>query len=440
MAEIIQMPKLGFDMKEGTLVRWVKMEGDSVKKGDVLAEIETDKATVEVESSHDGVVLHQLVSADAVVPIGDPIAVIGEKGEQFDLDSLKPSSSVKKPEKTLQSGKDTKEQDVSETTSPETTKTPITEDNDATRIKASPLARKMASENNIALQEIDGSGPGGRIVKQDIENALEQEKKQPVLSAEAATANIREQKSASAVALPLSAWQSSNRKVEDQRVPLSKLRQAIGRRMLESKQQIPHFYATYSYDVGSLMALRSQANQTLPDDQKLSVNDFIVKAVAVTLKQFPNLNASLNQKEVIQHGAVNIGVAVAVDGGLLTVVVRDADLKPLRMISSEVKEMASRVKAGKVRADDVEGSTFSISNLGMFGVEEFSAIINPPEAAILAVSAARKVPVVKEDEIVIGWKMEMTISVDHRISDGAEAAQFLQALAFQLENPIRLLL
>ena len=210
--------------------------------------------------------------------------------------------------------------------------------------------------------------------------------------------------------------------------------------MVESKQQIPHFYATYNYNVAALMELRSQTNATLPDSQKLSVNDFIIKAVALTLLQYPNLNASLDEKTIIQHKAVNIGVAVAVEGGLLTVVVKDANIKPIRLISSEVKEMAARVRSGKVRADDVDGSTFSISNLGMYGVDEFSAIINPPEAGILAVSAAQKTPVVENGELAIGWRMKATISADHRITDGAEAAEFMKSLAYQIENPIRLLL
>ncbi len=229
------------------------------------------------------------------------------------------------------------------------------------------------------LDEINGSGPGGRIVKKDVEKEITKMGASKSSSTPAALiATETKAKSPTGVALPISAWQSSNKKLQDRTIPLSKLRQAIGRRMAESKQQIPHFYATYSYDVESLMNLRSQANLTLPDDQKLSVNDFIVKAVAVTLKQFPNLNASLQEKDVIQHASVNIGVAVAVEGGLLTVVVKDADLKPLRMISSEVKEMAGRVKTGKVRADDVDGSTFSISNLGMFGVEESQrSLIHP---------------------------------------------------------------
>ncbi len=440
MAEIIQMPKLGFDMKEGTLVRWLINEGESVKKGQVLAEIETDKATVEVESSHDGTMLHRLVEADAIVPIGDPIAVIGQKDEKFDLASLKGANESKSPGK--KSAEERQPEKMEESPS-EKTESESTAQEDDERIKASPLARKMASENNLELADLDGSGPGGRIIKKDIEKAMAKaEDKQPVKASAGKIDNsaIVPDTSTSGVALPLSAWQKSDESEENKVVPLSKLRQAIGRRMVESKQQIPHFYATYAFDVEALMKLRSEANATLPDDQKLSVNDFVVKAVAVTLKQFPNLNASLKEKSVIQHAAVNIGVAVAVEGGLLTVVVRDADLKPIRMISTEVKEMAARVRSGKVKPDDVEGSTFSISNLGMFGVQEFSAIINPPEAAILAVSAGKKVPVINNDEIVIGWRMEATISVDHRVSDGAEAAQFLKALAFQIENPVRLLL
>ncbi|OJX46173.1 MAG: hypothetical protein BGO78_04645 [Chloroflexi bacterium 44-23] len=439
MAEIIPMPKLGFDMQEGTLVRWMINEGESVKKGQVLAEIETDKATVEVESSHDGVLLNHLVEADSIVPIGDPIAVIGKKGEKFDLASLKGKSESEDTQKEAAQNKKVEEKDQSAAKPSETMSQPHDGDE---RIKASPLARKMAADSDLDLAELVGSGPDGRIIKKDIELALkaESESIEARIPAKQLEPVMKPQPESIGVALPLSTWQSSSEVQRDKTIQLSRLRQAIGRRMTESKQQTPHFYATYAYDVESLMELRSEVNRTLLDEQKLSVNDFVVKAVAVTLKQFPNLNAALQDKEVIQYGAVNIGVAVAVEGGLLTVVVRDADLKPIRMISSEVKEMAGRVRSGKVKVEDIEGSTFSISNLGMFGVQEFSAIINPPEAAILAVSAAKKMPVVKGDEIVVGWRMEVTISVDHRVSDGAEAAQFLKALAYQLENPIRLLL
>jgi pyruvate dehydrogenase E2 component (dihydrolipoamide acetyltransferase) len=225
----------------------------------------------------------------------------------------------------------------------------------------------------------------------------------------------------------------------DRVIPLNRLRGAIGRRMAEAKQQVPHFYVTYEYDLAALMALRSEVNSLLPDEEKTSVNDFIIKAVALTLREFPNLNASLNGNEILQHGRVNIGVAVAVEGGLLTVVCHDSDLKPVRQISSEVRSMASRAREGKVRPDDIEGSTFSVSNLGMFNVEQFAAIINPPEAAILAVGAVQEVPVVSAGQVVPGLRMKATISVDHRVSDGAEAARFMRLLQKYLQEPLRLL-
>jgi pyruvate dehydrogenase E2 component (dihydrolipoamide acetyltransferase) len=221
---------------------------------------------------------------------------------------------------------------------------------------------------------------------------------------------------------------------------MSKLRQAIARRMTESKTSLPHFYVTHEYKMDALLDLRKQFNAIVPENEKLSVNDFIVKAVALALRQFPNLNASLNGNSVVRHGAVNIGVAVSVEGGLLTVVCHDTDQKPLRQISAEVKAMVVRVREGKVKPDDIEGSTFSISNMGMYDVENFAAIINPPEAAILAVGSAREIPVAENGAIKSGWRMKATISVDHRVSDGVEAAKFMQALAGFVEEPLRLLM
>jgi pyruvate dehydrogenase E2 component (dihydrolipoamide acetyltransferase) len=221
---------------------------------------------------------------------------------------------------------------------------------------------------------------------------------------------------------------------------MSKLRQAIARRMAESKTSIPHFYVSHEYKMDALMGLRKQLNQIIPENEKLSVNDFIVKAVALTLRQFPALNSSLNGNTYLWHGQENIGIAVSVEGGLLTIVSREADQKPLRQISAEVKAMSARVREGKVKPDDIEGSTFSISNMGMYDVENFAAIINPPEAAILAVGSAREVPVVEDGALKVGWRMKATISVDHRVSDGVEAAKFMQALAVFLEEPLRLIL
>jgi pyruvate dehydrogenase E2 component (dihydrolipoamide acetyltransferase) len=287
------------------------------------------------------------------------------------------------------------------------------------RIKASPLAKKIADDKNIDLANVQGTGPGGRVVKKDVEAALE-----------SGPPTGRQ--------IPQPTYQI-NVTQEDQTIQTTKLRQAIGRRLLESKITIPHFYVTHEYKMDALMDMRKQANASLPDGEKLSVNDFILKGVALTLRQFPNLNATIKDKEVIQFGHVNVGVAVTVPGGLMTVVVKDTDQKTLRQISSEVKTMAGRARDGKVKPDDVDGSTFSTSNLGMYDVEDFIAIINPPEAAILSISSARQVPVVEDGEIKPGWRMKATISVDHRVSDGAEAAQFMQALAGFLENPVSML-
>jgi pyruvate dehydrogenase E2 component (dihydrolipoamide acetyltransferase) len=296
-------------------------------------------------------------------------------------------------------------------------------------VKASPVARRMAEQNGLDLTAIQGTGPGGRIVKADVQAFLL-----------APPTEDRRPKTAE-TGLPSLAFGPIGEAPVDQIVQTTKLRQAIGRRMAESKQQVPHFYVTTEYDMAPIMALRKQINAMLEDTgEKLSVNDFIVKAVALTLRQFPNLNASLRGTEVVQHGQVNVGVAVAVEGGLLTIVSRDTDRKSLRQISSETKEMVSRARDGKVRPDDIEGSTFSVSNLGMYSVDHFIAIINPPEAAILAVGSAKQMPVVVDGELTVGWRMKATISVDHRVSDGAEAAQFMQALQAYLEEPVRLLI
>jgi pyruvate dehydrogenase E2 component (dihydrolipoamide acetyltransferase) len=285
-------------------------------------------------------------------------------------------------------------------------------------VKASPLAKRIARESKVDLSKVRGTGPGGRIVRRDIEAALSG---QP-----------------SAVSGP-SLVVGPSSALADETIALSKLRQAIARRMAEAKATIPHFYVTYEYKMDSLLDLRRQFNSMVPEEQKVSVNDFIVKAVALSLRQFPNLNASLLGDKLLRHGAVNVGVAVAVEGGLLTIVCKEADRKPLAQIAAEVKAMAARARDGKVRPEDIEGSTFSISNLGMFDVENFIAIVNPPEAAILAVGSAREVPVAENGVVKAGWRMKATVSVDHRVSDGAEAAKFMRALAVYLEEPLRLI-
>jgi len=419
MAETINMPKLGFDMAEGLLVRWVRQVGENINKGDVLAEIETDKATVEVESSASGVVLQLIVEQGTMVPVNAPIAVVGKVGEVISNQSSVSSdqSSVISDQSKVESRKSEVALNVERSTfnvQPASL--------EIGSVKASPLAKKIARDNNVNLASIQGTGPGGRVVRKDVEAALTS-KQSSVISVQSAQTNYQ---------LPITNY-------EDHILQTTKLRQAIGRRLVESKTTIPHFYVTHEFKMDALLDMRKQVNAYLPENEKVSVNDFILKGVALSLRQFPNLNATIKGNEVTQFGHVNVGVAVTVPGGLMTVVVKDTDQKTLRQISGEVKVMAARARDGKVKPDDVDGSTFSTSNLGMYDVEDFIAIINPPEAAILAISSAREVPVVENGQIKPGWRMKATISVDHRISDGAEAAQFMQALAGFLENPVRML-
>lgn len=433
MAETIKMPKLGFDMAEGTLVRWLKKEGEAVAKGEALAEIETDKATVEVESSASGVVRKLLVDEGAVAPVNAPIVVVGAADEKIE-EPVASRESVVVGNKTEKMATDNGPRSVE----------PVSIiDDPSSIVRASPLAKKIARERGLNLGQLRGTGPGGRIVRRDIEKVLSQESySQESHSHMVSTAGeppVRPPDS-----------RLSDSRLSDSTTPLTKLRQAIARRMSEAKSSVPHFYVTHEYKMDFLLEVRRQLNSALLEEEKVSVNDFIVKAAALTLRQFPNLNASFGGDKVVRHGAVNVGVAVAVEGGLLTVVCQDADAKSLRQIAAEVKRMAAGARQGKVKPEDIEGSTFSISNLGMFDVENFTAIINPPEAAILAVGSARQVPVIVgadgvrpndgvRPELGIGWRMKATISVDHRVSDGVEAARFMQALAVYLEEPARLL-
>jgi pyruvate dehydrogenase E2 component (dihydrolipoamide acetyltransferase) len=429
MAEIVSMPKLGFDMAEGTLARWVKAEGEPIEKGAVLAEIETDKATVEVQSDFSGVVGKHLVEQGTSVPIGTPIAVITAPGEAVPESVGAPNA----PVAALSAGSSAPAPLPAAPLKVETAAPAPSAVFPGARVHSSPLARRLARDNALDLASIQGSGPNGRVVRRDIENFL-QAKGSPAPAVPPAPV----QPAAAQPALPLPAW-GAVQAPPDQVIQVDRLRAAIGRRTSESKQQLPHFYVTHEYDVEALLNLRKEINALLPEEQKISVNDFIVKAVALALRQFPNLNASISGGQITRHGHVNIGIAVAVPGGLLTIVNKDTDQKPLRLISLETREMAARARAGKVRPDDIEGSTFSVSNLGMFDVENFAAIINPPEAAILAVASARQAPVVVDGELKVGTRMKATLSADHRVTDGAEAAQFMKALEETIHHPLRLL-
>jgi len=410
MPEYVPMPKLGFDMAEGRLVRKVVQEGQAIKKGEILAEVETDKATVEVEAYITGTVVAWLVDENQFVPIGTHMVVIAAPGETVDVAALKsqiPKSQNPKAE--LQ---------TSNIQLPTSNVQLPTSD----LLRISPIARRMTEEMKIDARSITGTGPEGRITKKDVEAFAK--------SGGAAVTASAPSPVAAAVAVT----------AEDRIVPLTKLRSAIARRMVESKTSIPHFYVTTEVDMGAVIELRKQLNGLVSEAEKISVNDFVLKAAALTLRDYPYLNASFNGNSVIQRGHVNMGIAVAVSGGLLTVVVKDCDVKSVKMIAAEAKRMAARARDGKVKPEDVEGSTFTVSNLGMFEVDSFTAIINPPEAAILAVGSAKEVAVVKNGSLTMGWQMKATISADHRVTDGAEAAQFMQAFKKKLEEPLRLLI
>ncbi|MBI5714573.1 MAG: 2-oxo acid dehydrogenase subunit E2 [Chloroflexi bacterium] len=416
MPEFVPMPKLGFDMAEGRLVRKVVQEGQPIKKGEILAEVETDKATVEVEAYTTGTVVIWLVDENQFVPIGTNMVVIAAPGEQVDVDSIKsqiPKSQNPKAE--LQTS-NLKSQASNIQTPIANLQSPI-----SSFLRISPIARRMSDELKIDPRLITGTGPEGRITKKDVE---------AFAKSGAAVAASAPSPAAPAVAVT----------AEDRIVPLTKLRQAIARRMVESKTSIPHFYVTTEVDMGAVIDLRKQLNGLVSEAEKISVNDFVLKAAALTLRDYPYLNASFNGNSVIQRGHINMGIAVAVNGGLLTVVVKDCDVKSVKIIATEAKAMAARARDGKVKPEDVEGSTFTVSNLGMFEVDSFTAIINPPEAAILAVGAAKEVAVVKDGSLTTGWRMKATVSADHRVTDGAEAAQFMQAFKKKLEEPLRLLI
>ncbi|MCZ6530352.1 MAG: dihydrolipoamide acetyltransferase family protein [Chloroflexi bacterium] len=403
MATVVNMPKLGFDMAEGLLVRWVKAEGEAVEIGEILAEIETDKATVEIEAEAGGVVLKHLVTENSSVPIGAPITVIGEEGEEFDIESVEVESEAVVPEATPPSPIA-----VAESPSNGDGRLPA-------GVRASPVARRLADERGIELGSLSGSGPQGRIVKRDVEAAV------------------------SASAPAIAPFQASAVPAETVRIPLSKLRETIGRRMTAAKQQLPHFYVTSDLDAAPMMDLRRQLNSRMPEDGKFSVNDFVIKAAAMALREFPNLNASLDGGEIVRHGHIHVGVAVALDDGLMTVVAKDVDSKPIRQLSSELRNLVARARDGKVRQGDIEGSTFTVSNLGMFQVDHFIAIINPPEAAILAVGSVRDEAVVVNGQVVPGRRLKVTLSADHRLTDGAEAARWLQVFRQYVENPVHTL-
>lgn len=423
MAEVVTMPKLGFDMREGMLVKWLKREGEAVNKGEVIAEIETDKATVEVEAYASGVIKGLFAKEGDVLPIGEPIAVIGAPDEKVDLEALRRVAKGEEAEAPVPAAAAAAPAAPARTDGRALPEAPPAEA-PPVEIKASPVARRLAAEHGVDLRQVTGSGPGGRITRRDIEAYLAQQRLAPAPTPAPAPA-------------PVPVPEAVRPPVFGEERPLSRIRQLIARRMVEAKQA-PHFYVTIEVDMAGAMKLRQDANALLDDAHKLSVNDLIVKAAALALREFPRLNASFAGDKIIIHPEINIGVAVALEDGLTTVVIRNADQKSLSQIAAESKEIIARTREGKNRPEDFEGITFTTSNLGMYDVDSFIAIINPPNAAILATGAVKEAPVVVDGEVRVGTRMKATISVDHRVSDGAEAARFLQTFKRILEQPLRL--
>ncbi len=429
MAEVIKMPRMSDTMEEGNIVAWHKKVGDEVEVGDLLAEIETDKATMDFESPADGVLLHIAV-AEGSIGIGGVLAVIGEAGESVDdaLAQAGGDDSVATEEKAPEPAAKEEAVAVAPVTSAAPANNPVVTDNG--RVKASPLAKKMAEESGINIHAVKGTGDNGRIVKKDIELAI----KQGTGTAPAAPSPAV-QKPAAPVQLNVSA-PTPGASFED--VPVSQMRKVIARRLGESKFSAPHFYLTVEVNMDKAIAARKQMNEIAPT--KISFNDIVVKSAAAALKQHPAINSSWLGDKIRINKDINIGVAVAVPDGLLVPVIRNTDAKSLSDINMEVRALAGKAKEKKLQPHEMQGNTFTISNLGMFGIEEFTAIINPPDACILAVGGIIQKPIVKDGELAIGNMMKVTLSCDHRVVDGATGAQFLQTLKGIMEDPIRMLI
>ncbi len=429
MADAIKMPDLGSGTEEGTLLNWLKQVGDTISPTDVIAEVESDKATVEVPAGVSGTITQLIGQPGEVLKVGAIIGYVGASGEKPGAEdaSAAPLPAAAEP---------TQQTSANANTNGTAQPAPQAEAVDGDLpdgVRASPVARRLAAEKGIDIKQVKGTGPNGRIVREDVEKFT------PSAAPSAAPARVPAPAAPSAIPAPSFGDIPTNDDVEI--IEISRLRTTIARRMVESKQQVPHFYVTSQVNVTPLLDLRKQINATLDDEHKVSVNDLVIKAVALNLRKFPNLNSHYYGDKIVRYKRIHIGMAVALpDGGLMNVVAKDADKVSLSTMAAQNKAMIARARERKVKPDDVQGSTFTVSNLGAYDVEHFLAIINPPEAGILAVGTAQKVPVVNEaGEVVVENRMKVTISVDHRVSDGAEAAQFLQELKKLIENPLQLL-
>ncbi len=412
MVTKVHMEALSPTMEEGQLVRWLKSEGEEVSSGDILAEIETDKATMELVARGDGILRKIFLDAGGVSAVGSVIAVIASADE--DISGIEEGSDGNGTQQALpeeSSAETTQEPEVATTSE-------ISAGTQGTgSVKASPLARRLATEMGVDLLTIKGSGPGGRVVKRDLEGA----------------------KTAGSTGAATTTWTPEENEYED--VPTSQMRKSIAKRLVTSIGPVPTFYLTVEVDMNRVIEARESMNSMLEEDgYRISVNDIVLKAVAAALRQHPNCNAQWHDNFVRRFNAVHLGVAVAIDEGLITPVIRNAHAKGIMQIASEVRELAGRARTKKLMPDEYTGSTFSVSNLGMFGIQEFTAIINPPEAGILAVGGIEETPVVVNGEVKICPRMRITMSCDHRVIDGAQGARFLATLKSMLEEPTAILL
>jgi pyruvate dehydrogenase E2 component (dihydrolipoamide acetyltransferase) len=457
MATKVHMEALSPTMEEGQIVKWVKSEGDQVSSGDILAEIETDKATMELVARGDGILRAVLLAEGDTAPVGAVIGVIASGEEDIDDivasaggSSSGDSAADESEDQTdgtpdgeggrddassaavsgsTESPKSKSDQDIEDSTPP------------AGRLKASPLARRLAEEAGIDLAAVSGSGPGGRIVKADVEEAASAppiEVERSTVAQPAVESPRREERRPTP---PPADWSDAGATEGHEDVKVSQMRKTIARRLTESLSPVPHFFLTIEVDMTRVMEARKSINAAVErDGDRVSVNDFVLRATASALRKHPACNAAWHEDVIRRFEHVHVGVAVAVDDGLITPVVRHADRKGLVQISREVKEMAGRAREKKLKPEEYTGSTFSISNLGMFGVREFTAIINPPEAGILAVGAVEEIPVAIDGEVVVRPRMRVTMSCDHRVVDGATGAKFLQTLRTMLEEPAAILI
>jgi pyruvate dehydrogenase E2 component (dihydrolipoamide acetyltransferase) len=419
MASAIQLPTLSPTMKEGKITKWLKREGEKISSGEAVAEVETDKSNLEIEAYEDGYLIRILVKEGESAPVGAPIAYIGEKGEKVESAPVAAPAAAAKPPEAAPSPKSVERRALAEPIRPPGGQVlPLRREEIPSgngRLRASPLARKMAEDQGLDLTAVQGSGPQGRIVKRDVEAAISQ-------------VPAARQRAPS----PIARFERREPEV----VALSSMRRVIAQRLAEVKPGVPHFYLTVDIEMDAAMKIREEAKAL---ESKVSVNDIIVKAAGIALRRVPKMNVSLQGDRVLQYQTADVGIAVAIDEGLITPVIRDVDAKGLAALSAEARELAERARKRSLKPEEYTGGSITVSNLGMFGIDWFVAVINPPQAAIIAVGAVEQKPVVRDGQVAVRQMMSATLSGDHRVIDGALGAQYLRELKALLEHPMRLL-